>query len=104
MNPPPAALVHARRLVAWTYQVHAMLDQLHRQDVNSTGFHRLAARKMAEDAWASFTDVANYEEEPEVLEFRAEEIEESASSAERILAAYLKERRTKETPTGFAHA
>lgn len=92
MTPPTPALIHARRLVAWTYQIHAMLDGLHRQDAESTGFHRLAASKMAEDAWASFTDVANYPDEPEVLEFRAEEIEESVSSAERILLAYLKER------------
>ena len=92
MTPPTSGLVHTRRLVAWAFQVHAVLDALHQQDSNSTGFHRLAARKMAENAWDSFQDAATFDDE-EVLEFRAEEIEESAVSSERILLAYLKERR-----------
>lgn len=92
MNPSNLALAHTRRLVAWAFQVHAVLDTLHRQDTNSTGFHRLAARKVAENAWDSFQDAATFDDEPEVLEYRAEEVEESAASAERILRAYLKER------------
>lgn len=76
--------------VAWAFQVHAVLDTLHRQDKTSTGFHRLAARKMAEAAWESFA--ASLGEVVEEQDRLLDDVEQRAATAERILVAYLKDR------------
>ncbi len=79
----------AQRATVFSLQCAAILDGLHKQDKSSTGFHRLAARTMAERALTTLDAVAlNPGETEELLAYA----DEAADSSLNILRAYLKQR------------
>jgi hypothetical protein len=77
----------ARRAVAWAFQVHALLDHLHRRDPN-TGFHKLAARALANRAWDAFVEM---EANPEDLSLD-DDLDEALTGVERVFNAYVRQR------------
>ena len=78
----------ARRAVAWVFQVHALLDHLHRRDPASTGFHRIAARALANRAWDAFVEM---EANPEDLALD-DDLDEALTGVERVFNAYVGQR------------
>lgn len=82
---------YATRAATFSLQCSVILDRLHKQDKDSTGFHRLAARAMADRALAALDAVvenSDPDDVPEVLNY----CETAAESSANILRAYLNQR------------
>lgn len=80
---------YAVNTVSFSLQCSVLLDSLHRSDPASTGFHALAARKIAGHALAALDGVVeNGEDAQEFVGY----CDDAANSAANILRAYLKQR------------
>ncbi len=80
----------ATRATVFSLQCAVLLDNLHKHDAGSTGFHRLAARTMADRALTALDAVAG-KPDGYTRDFVGY-CEAAADSAANILVAYLKQR------------
>jgi hypothetical protein len=81
---------YAIRTAAFSLQCAALLDYFHTRHADSTGFHRLAARKMADRALAALDAINGNSDEADddIVAY----CDETAISTGNILRAYLKQR------------
>jgi len=83
-------ITHASlKCAAWAFQCQVIVNNLTARDPNTTGFHRMAAGRMATRAWNAYAHVAlDVGMGPEELERLWTDAAEAAESAANLLMAY----------------
>lgn len=77
---------------AHAYQCVALIEKMSSRDPRTTGFHALAARRMADRAWAGFTSLVTDEMDYQEAFDTIDGVADCAESAGRILTAYCASR------------